>query len=189
MLRSLRKEVYSPSSQVLDLLRDRLRLTIKNIEKVECIDNWLCDGHIIRSGSGGVGLICDPVPPDDGMDLDQDLDSWIECSFLSDEGEDSILWVFQQLRTVYDRLGLISPVTIPCIHTKQIFKAKALSARPPLARKEITEYVNEQWGEFLKLWYPSVNVKTEESVNEAWAELRTQYESNRPLMAYMSDDE
>ena len=53
---------------------DRLRLTIRNIEKVECIGNWLRKGHIIRSSRGGAGLICDPGLPDDDMDMDQDVD-------------------------------------------------------------------------------------------------------------------
>ncbi len=53
---------------------DRLRLTIRNIEKVECIGNWLREGHIIRSSRGGAGLICDPGLPDDDMDMDQDVD-------------------------------------------------------------------------------------------------------------------
>ena len=50
-------------------------LTIKSIEMVECIGNWLREGHIIRSSQGGVGLICDPGSPDDNMDIDLDLDT------------------------------------------------------------------------------------------------------------------
>ncbi|ODQ74025.1 hypothetical protein LIPSTDRAFT_103348 [Lipomyces starkeyi NRRL Y-11557] len=53
---------------------DRLRLTIKTLRRLS-IGNWLGEGHIIMSSSGGVGLICDPGPPDDDMDMDQDLDS------------------------------------------------------------------------------------------------------------------
>ena len=54
---------------------DRLQLTIKSIEMVECVGNWLREGHIIRSSHGGAGLICDPEPTDDDMDIDQDLDT------------------------------------------------------------------------------------------------------------------
>ncbi|OBS17406.1 hypothetical protein FPOA_12058 [Fusarium poae] len=39
---------------------DRLRLLIENIEKIECIGNWLREGHIRPSAEGGIGLPCDP---------------------------------------------------------------------------------------------------------------------------------
>ncbi|KAG6989569.1 putative 30S ribosomal protein S17-like protein [Fusarium oxysporum f. sp. conglutinans] len=39
---------------------DRLRLLIESIEKIECIGNWLREGHIRPSAEGGIGLLCDP---------------------------------------------------------------------------------------------------------------------------------
>ncbi|KAJ0125960.1 C2H2 type master regulator of conidiophore development brlA [Fusarium oxysporum f. sp. albedinis] len=39
---------------------DRLRLLIESIEKIECIGNWLREGHIRPSAEGGIGLPCDP---------------------------------------------------------------------------------------------------------------------------------
>ncbi|OWT42365.1 hypothetical protein VFPPC_18496 [Pochonia chlamydosporia 170] len=39
---------------------DRLRLLIDSIEKIECIGNWLREGHIKPSAEGGIGLPCDP---------------------------------------------------------------------------------------------------------------------------------
>ncbi|KAM5529104.1 hypothetical protein FOXYSP1_16948 [Fusarium oxysporum f. sp. phaseoli] len=36
---------------------DRLRITCKNLEKVECIGNWLREGLIVPSGEGGLGLV------------------------------------------------------------------------------------------------------------------------------------
>lgn len=39
---------------------DRLRLLIESIEKIECIGNWLRQGHIKTFAEGGIGLPCDP---------------------------------------------------------------------------------------------------------------------------------
>jgi hypothetical protein len=39
---------------------DRLRITCENIEKVECIGNWIREEHIIPSSKGGMGLVCQP---------------------------------------------------------------------------------------------------------------------------------
>jgi hypothetical protein len=39
---------------------DRLRLLIESIKKIECIGNWLREGHIRPSAEGGIGLPCDP---------------------------------------------------------------------------------------------------------------------------------
>ncbi len=49
---------------------DRLRITCQNLEKVECIGNWLREGLIIPSSEGGLGLVCDPRLDDDNMDID-----------------------------------------------------------------------------------------------------------------------
>ena len=54
---------------------DRLQLTIRSIEMVECVGNWLHEGHIVRSSQGGIGLMCDPWSTNDDMDIDQDLDT------------------------------------------------------------------------------------------------------------------
>jgi hypothetical protein len=39
---------------------DRLRLTCKNIEIVECIGNWLKAGLIRPTSANGMGLPCNP---------------------------------------------------------------------------------------------------------------------------------
>ena len=39
---------------------DRLRMLVDSIEKVECVGNWLQEGHIKPSSKGGIGLPCDP---------------------------------------------------------------------------------------------------------------------------------
>jgi hypothetical protein len=36
------------------------RMAIDSIEKIECISNWLREGHIRPSAEGGIGLPCDP---------------------------------------------------------------------------------------------------------------------------------
>jgi hypothetical protein len=38
---------------------DRERMTCENLEKVECIGNWLREGHIRKSVDGGMGIITD----------------------------------------------------------------------------------------------------------------------------------
>ena len=52
---------------------DRLRITVESIEKVECIGNWLGEGHIIPSSQGGMGLICQLDVEDDDMSIDSSL--------------------------------------------------------------------------------------------------------------------
>ncbi|EXA31052.1 hypothetical protein FOVG_17610 [Fusarium oxysporum f. sp. pisi HDV247] len=52
---------------------DRLRITCKNLEKVECIGNWLREGLIVPSGEGGLGLVCNPLAADDGAPMDVGL--------------------------------------------------------------------------------------------------------------------
>jgi hAT family protein len=52
---------------------DRLRITCQNLQKVECIGNWLREGLIIPSSEGGLGLVCDPGPDEDDMDIDPAL--------------------------------------------------------------------------------------------------------------------
>jgi hypothetical protein len=52
---------------------DRLRITCKNLEKVECIGNWLREGLIVPSGEGGLGLVCNPLTGDDGAPMDVSL--------------------------------------------------------------------------------------------------------------------
>jgi hypothetical protein len=39
---------------------DRLRLLFESIEKIECIGNWLREGHIRPSAERGIGLPYDP---------------------------------------------------------------------------------------------------------------------------------
>jgi hypothetical protein len=38
---------------------DRERMTCENLEKVECIGNWLREGHIQKTVHGGMGVITD----------------------------------------------------------------------------------------------------------------------------------
>jgi hypothetical protein len=33
---------------------------MESIQKIECIGNWLREGHIRPSTEGGIGLPCDP---------------------------------------------------------------------------------------------------------------------------------
>ncbi|KAI8416370.1 hypothetical protein FOFC_02679 [Fusarium oxysporum] len=54
-------------------LWDRLRITYKNLEKMECIGNWLREGLIVPSGEGGLGLVCNPLAGDDGAPMDVGL--------------------------------------------------------------------------------------------------------------------
>lgn len=46
-------------------------MTCENLEKVECIGNWLREGHIKRSGQGGRGLIA-AISIDGEQDLHSD---------------------------------------------------------------------------------------------------------------------
>jgi len=56
---------------------DRLRLTCTNIEKIECIGNWLREGHIKPLSEGGMGLICEPTEEDNSIDVDMAVDDTI----------------------------------------------------------------------------------------------------------------
>lgn len=51
---------------------DRERMTCKNLEKVECIGNWLREGHIQKTTHGGMGIITD-TGLDSGGDEDSDI--------------------------------------------------------------------------------------------------------------------
>lgn len=39
---------------------DRLSMTCERIQEVECLGNWMRNGHIIGTRHGGLGLVCDP---------------------------------------------------------------------------------------------------------------------------------
>lgn len=39
---------------------DRLSISCERIEEVECLGNWMRNGHIVASRDGGLGLVCDP---------------------------------------------------------------------------------------------------------------------------------
>lgn len=43
---------------------DRLSMTCQRIEEVECLGNWMRNGHVIGTQQGGSGLLCDPDPMD-----------------------------------------------------------------------------------------------------------------------------
>jgi hypothetical protein len=51
---------------------DRERMTCKNLEKVECIGNWLREGHIQQVTRGGMGIVAD-TGLDSGVDEDSDV--------------------------------------------------------------------------------------------------------------------
>jgi hypothetical protein len=51
---------------------DRERMTCENLEKVECIGNWLREGHIQKVAHGGMGVITD-TGFDSGGDEDSDV--------------------------------------------------------------------------------------------------------------------
>jgi hypothetical protein len=54
---------------------DRLRIHCANIERVECIGNWLCEGHIIPTSRGGFGLpMMFSALKDDLTNSDDDLE-------------------------------------------------------------------------------------------------------------------
>lgn len=52
---------------------DRLRMTCQNLEKVECIGNWLREGLIVPSSDGGLGLARDPSPQEEDTVVDPAL--------------------------------------------------------------------------------------------------------------------
>jgi hypothetical protein len=63
---------------------DRLKMTCQNLEKVECIGNWLREGLILPHGEGGLGLprdvtpekedlVVDPALLDDSVSVDRDI--------------------------------------------------------------------------------------------------------------------
>lgn len=58
---------------------DRLRIICQNLEKVECIGNWLRKGLIIPSSKGGLGLVCNVGFDDDNMDIDPVLQDDLEA--------------------------------------------------------------------------------------------------------------
>jgi hypothetical protein len=51
---------------------DRLRITPQNLEKVECIGNWLREEHIKPASEGGMGLVGEPEGSEDDMSIDQE---------------------------------------------------------------------------------------------------------------------
>jgi hypothetical protein len=73
------ERVFSGARRTLSW--DRSRITCQNLEKVECIGNWLREGLIIPSDEGGLGLTYDPVPGNDDMAIDPALeDDWEDIS-------------------------------------------------------------------------------------------------------------
>ncbi|KAG6999884.1 hypothetical protein FOFC_03350 [Fusarium oxysporum] len=39
---------------------DRLSMTCERLQEVECLGNWMRNGHIVGTRHGGLGLVCDP---------------------------------------------------------------------------------------------------------------------------------
>jgi hypothetical protein len=52
---------------------DRLRMSCQNLEKVECIGNWLREGLIVPCSDGGLGLPRDVTPEEDDTAVDPAL--------------------------------------------------------------------------------------------------------------------
>lgn len=52
---------------------DRLRISCRSIERVECIGNWLREGLIVPTAEGGLGMVCDPGP--EGGEIDSLFES------------------------------------------------------------------------------------------------------------------
>ena len=56
---------------------DRLRMSYKSLERVECIGSWLREGFIVPSSEGGLGLVCSPESVEAEMPVDPALkDDW-----------------------------------------------------------------------------------------------------------------
>jgi hypothetical protein len=53
---------------------DRSRLTCTTLMKIECIGNWLREGHIVPSSQGGMGLVGEPQPEESDMEIDVSID-------------------------------------------------------------------------------------------------------------------
>ncbi|KAG7423575.1 putative AC transposase [Fusarium oxysporum f. sp. raphani] len=49
---------------------DRLSITCERIEEVECLGNWMRNGHIVASRDGGLGLVCDPDGVNGNVDIE-----------------------------------------------------------------------------------------------------------------------
>lgn len=45
-------------------------MTCERIEEVECVGNWLRNGHIVGSRHGGPCLVCDPGISSDDVDIE-----------------------------------------------------------------------------------------------------------------------
>ena len=59
-------------------LWERLRLKCVPIELIECIGNWLGDGHILPLSQNGLGLPMGPASDDRMEELDRELIDIIE---------------------------------------------------------------------------------------------------------------
>ena len=54
---------------------DRLSMTCERMQEVECLGNWMRNGHITGSQHGGLGLVCDPDMASDVIDIEiSDID-------------------------------------------------------------------------------------------------------------------
>lgn len=54
---------------------DRLSMTCERMQEVECLGNWMRNGHVIGSRHGGLGLVCDPDMANDAVDVEiSDID-------------------------------------------------------------------------------------------------------------------
>jgi hypothetical protein len=52
---------------------ERLKMSCDRLERVECIGNWLREGHILPSYKGGEGLCASSIIQDTGLGLDPNL--------------------------------------------------------------------------------------------------------------------
>ncbi|KNB06468.1 hypothetical protein FOXG_19680 [Fusarium oxysporum f. sp. lycopersici 4287] len=49
---------------------DRLSMTCERLQEVECLGNWIRNGHIVGTRLGGLGLVCDPDIGNDDLDIE-----------------------------------------------------------------------------------------------------------------------
>ncbi|RKL02611.1 hypothetical protein BFJ70_g17345 [Fusarium oxysporum] len=49
---------------------DRLSMTCERLQEVECLGNWMRNGHIVGTRHDGLGLVCDPDIANDDIDIE-----------------------------------------------------------------------------------------------------------------------
>jgi hypothetical protein len=52
---------------------DRSRLTCLNIQKIECVGNWLREGHIHPNSTSGMGLSMETIADNEEAEIDDKI--------------------------------------------------------------------------------------------------------------------